>query len=447
MKRVKIVGGGLAGSEAAYQVAKRGGAVTLFEMRPSQLTKAHKTGKLAELVCSNSFRGADLTNAVGLLKEELRIGGSLIMEAADAAKVPAGGALAVDREVFSSYVDGKVRNHPLIEVREEEIKEVPLPGPDEITVVATGPLTSHSLSSSIADLTGAQHLSFFDAISPIVLYESLDLSCMFMQSRYGKGEGSDYLNIPLSNEQYLEFVADIMAAEKFGGHQEVENDQIEGLRPFEGCMPIEEMASRGIDTLRHGPMKPVGLTDPRDGKRPYAVIQLRRDDLGGELWSIVGFQTRMKHPEQLRVFRKLPGFKEAEFVRLGTVHRNSFIESPKLINPTLSLRDNPRLFFAGQITGVEGYVESTAAGLVAGINASRLLSGIEPIKAPIDSATGALLSYISDPTRKEFQPMNVNFGLMPSYFEDLGRKVGKDQRRHLVGQRALASFREFIAGA
>lgn len=447
-KHCTVIGAGLAGSEAAWQLVRRGISVTLHEMRPGVTTKAHKSGDFAELVCSNSFRGASLTNAVGLLKEELKIFGSLIMEAALACEVPAGGALAVDRDRFSRYVSQKLRTHPLITVREGEVVDIPLSTRNAPVIIATGPLTSQALAKKIEALTGHGRLAFFDAISPIVLKESLDLTPMYFKSRYEKGNGDDYLNIPLDAEQYKAFIDAVTAAEKFGGHEEVESDAIEGLRPFEGCMPIEDMAARGFDTLRHGPLKPKGLRHPVTGIQPHAVIQLRQDDTEGNLWSLVGFQTRMKHPEQLRVFRSLPGMQEAEFVRLGSVHRNSFIESPKVLQPTLELRTCEGLFFAGQITGVEGYVESTSGGLLAGINAARTLAGEELITFPPSTAIGALAQYISDPSREYFQPMNISFGIMPSYFErEEGKlkKSGKDAWRLEVSERALKECRSLVS--
>ncbi len=445
-----IIGGGLAGSEAAWQLVRRGLPVVLCEMRPQVMTKAHRTGKLAELVCSNSFRGADLSNAVGLLKEELKRLGSLVMESALVAEVPAGGALAVDRIIFSNYIDEKLRKHPLVTVREGEIEEIPQSSPDAPVIVATGPLTSKSLARSIEALTGEGRLAFFDAISPIMFAESLDMSQLFRQSRYDKGNGDDYLNIPLSEEQYRRFVDEVKAAEKYGGHEEVESDSIENLRPFEGCMPIEEMIDRGPDTLLFGPLKPVGLTDPKTGKRPFAVIQLRQDDKAGQTWSLVGMQTRLKHPEQLRIFRMLPGLENAEFVRLGSVHRNSFINSPHCLEATLEFRTRPGLFFAGQITGVEGYVESTAGGMLAGINAGRMLRGEPLVTFPVETAIGALMAYISDPERKDFQPMNISFGLMPSYLEsetrdERGKKIGKKDRRVIASQAALALVEKLAA--
>lgn len=448
MHTVRIIGGGLAGSEAAWQLASRGIAVELFEMRPERMTKAHRTQSLAELVCSNSFRGADLANAVGLLKAELRVFDSLIMRAADAAQVPAGGALAVDRDLFSAFVEETLTTHPLVQIQRQEITEIPDATRARPVIVATGPLTSPALSNAIQKLTGAESLAFFDAISPIILAESIDESQLFRQSRYEKGAGDDYLNIPLSKEAYYAFVEAVSTGEKFGGHEEVESDDVSNLRPFEGCMPIEEMIARGPDTLLFGPLKPVGLVDPRTGRSPYAVVQLRQDDKAGTLWSMVGFQTRLKHPEQQRIFRSLPGLENAEFVRLGSVHRNTFIDSPKCLNATLEFRSMPGLFFAGQVTGTEGYVESTTGGLIAGVNAARAIAGFELRGFPVDTAMGSLAAYISAEERREFQPMNISFGLMPSYFEipkrdKSGRKIAKRERREMTADRALASLRAF----
>lgn len=443
VEQVTIIGAGLAGSEAAWQLAQRGIGVRLCEMRPKIMTKAHSSDQCAELVCSNSFRGAALTQAVGLLKEELRLLGSLIMAAADATKVPAGGALAVDRDRFSALVSERIRNHSLITYCVGEAQEIPPFSKESPVIIATGPLTSKPLFDSVAKLLGMQHLAFFDAISPIITVDSIDQTVMFRQSRYDKGEGDDYLNIPLNEEEYYRFVADVDAGEKFGGHEEVEADDVSGLRPFEGCMPIEEMVARGKDTLRFGPMKPVGLTDPRNGKRPYAVIQLRQDNREGTLWSLVGFQTRLKHGEQQRILRSLPGMSEAEFVRLGSVHRNSFIESPRCLDASLQARNHPGLFFAGQVTGVEGYVESTAAGLAAALSVASLLRKGTTVITPLGTATGALMHYVSDPERKFFQPMNVSFGLMPSYFEQPRGKDGKNAHRQRVSDKALEQMREF----
>lgn len=438
---VSIIGAGLAGSEAAWQVARRGIPVALHEMRPTKLTKAHRTAGCAELVCSNSFRGRSLSNAVGVLKEELKIYDSLVMKAAALTEVPAGGALAVDRVAFSSWIDETIRTHPLISFKTGEITTLPEASANSPVIVATGPLTSPGLSKEIEQFTGTGHLSFFDAISPIISVESIDLGKVFRQSRYNKGT-DDYLNIPLNQKQYYQFVDDIIQAEKFGGHEEIESDCIDELRPFEGCMPIEDMIERGRDTLLFGPLKPVGLTDPTTGTRPYAVIQLRQDDSAGNLWSMVGFQTRMRHGEQKRIIRSLPGLESAEFVRLGSVHRNTFIDSPQILQPTLEARNRPGLFFAGQITGVEGYVESTAGGLVAGLNAVALMKNHEPIAFPADTAIGSLMNYISATERTDFQPMNISFGLMASYFEirkSRGKKVGKKECRILAAEQALRS--------
>lgn len=441
-QKVRIIGGGLAGSEAAWQCIRQGVSVELYEMRPSVTTKAHRSGLFAELVCSNSFRGKALTNAVGLLKEELICLQSLIMEAALVAEVPAGGALAVDRHCFSGFVDQRLRQHPLVTVCAGEVTSVPQPAENCPVIIATGPLTSRALALALEEFLGSTQLAFFDAISPILLDESIDKSKLFLQSRYDKG-GDHYWNIPLTKDEYYQFVEAVQCGEKFSGHEEVESDSTENLRPFEGCMPIEDMVLRGPDTLLFGPMKPVGLTDPRTGRRPYAVIQLRQDDKAGTLWSMVGFQTRLKQSEQMRIFRSLPGLMNAEFVRLGSVHRNTFINSPQCLEPTLESRKTPGLFFAGQITGVEGYVESTAGGLVAGLNAVCFLKRQPLIVFPPETAIGALLGYISDRTRKDFQPMNVHFGLMPSYQQsplrdEQGRKRSKADRRTGVSEKALS---------
>lgn len=444
--RVVVVGAGLAGSEAAWQLAERGVAVELREMRPQRMTKAHRTGLCAELVCSNSLRGAALTNAVGLLKEELRRLGSLVMQAADRCRVPAGGALAVDRDRFSEYIDGMVRSHPLISVKEGEVTEIPAASPDKLVIIATGPLTSHTLATRVAELTGAEQLAFFDAISPIILDESLDKSKVFRQSRYDKGGSDDYLNAPLEKDQYLQFVDAVKQGEKFGAHDEIDSDLVAELRPFEGCMPIEEMVERGPDTLRFGPMKPVGLTDPRTGKRPYAVVQLRQDDSDGHRWSMVGFQTRLRHPEQLRIFRTIPGLEGAEFVRLGSVHRNTFLNSPSCLRPTLQFRGNDALLFAGQITGVEGYVESTAGGLVAAYTASRLLDKKDPLIFPRETAIGSLMHYISSADPRYFQPMNISYGLMESYLsQPRTRNEGKEARRLKCAEISFSALQAFLA--
>lgn len=445
---VTIIGAGLAGSEAAWQLATRGVSVTLYEMRPGVQTPAHKTEKFAELVCSNSFRGAALSNAVGLLKEELRLFRSLIMEAAEVAKVPAGGALAVDRDVFSSYVTEKLHSHPLITIVEKEITSIPEASPEQLVIIATGPLTSRPLAEAIEKLVGEESLAFFDAISPIMLDESLDHSKIFRQSRYDKGDGDDYLNIPLDRELYYWFVDEVLKAEKYSGNTAVETDSLDRLRPFEGCMPIEDMVERGPETLRFGPFKPRGLKDPATGKEPYAVLQLRQDDKEATIWSMVGMQTRMKRPDQQRIFCSLPGLEQAEFVRYGSVHRNTFINSPVCLNASLAFKAVPGLYFAGQITGVEGYVESTASGLVAGINVARKALGQSDLVFPIETSTGSLMNYVSSPERKEFQPMNISFGLMPSYSSFPkklnGRRLGKADRRMHVSELALDKASSFI---
>jgi methylenetetrahydrofolate--tRNA-(uracil-5-)-methyltransferase len=423
---VTIVGGGLAGSEIAWQLTRKGIRVNLFEMRPKVKTEAHKTGDLAELVCSNSFRGASLTNAVGLLKEELRVCGSLIMEAADFFSLPAGGALAVDRVRFSKFITEKLRNEPLIEFHEEEVVEIP----DSPCFIATGPLTSEALAKAIATKLGEGELAFYDAIAPIVYGESINWDIVFKQSRYDKG-GDDYANVPLSKDEYLRFIELVKSAEKVSFGPD--------LKPFEGCMPIEDMVERGDDTLRYGPLKPVGLIDPRTGKRPHAVVQLRQDDKEGHLWNMVGFQTRMKFGEQKKVIRTLPGLENAEFVRMGSLHRNTFINSPKCLNPSMELRDHSGVYIAGQLTGVEGYVESTASGMAA---ARHFLCGDV---FPEDTAIGSLCRYVSDPNRKDFQPMNISFGLMGSYFtEDKVSIRDKDERRLKTSNQALLSLKRFL---
>ena len=423
--KATVIGAGIAGSEAAWQLAQAGVDVEVLEMRPLVMTKAHRTGLCAELVCSNSFRGADLSNAVGLLKEELKRWQTLFMEAAIEAEVAAGGALAVDREVFSRFIDTRIRSHLRIKIIAKEGLDIPQASREQPVIIAAGPLAGASLARSIAELTGEGSLAFYDAISPIILDQSIDHQQCFLQSRYDKGPGNDYLNLPLSKEQYYRFVEEIVQAEKHSGHEGTEGE--DAIRPFEGCMPIEDMAVRGPDTLLFGPLKPVGLSDPRTGKRPYAVVQLRHDDKAGTLWNMVGMQTRMKHGEQLRIFRRLPGLEQAEFVRLGTVHRNTFINSPQCLNSTLEFRRIPGLFFAGQITGTEGYVEAAAGGLAAGINAARVMRGQEPAVFSAKTAVGALLAYISDPARKDFQPMNISYGLMPSYLSMEKTRTGRQK--------------------
>lgn len=422
-----IIGAGLAGCEAAWQAAQRGVAVTLHEMKPEKYSPAHHLPGLAELVCSNSLRGDSLENAVGLLKEELRRGGSLVMEAAEATRVPAGGALAVDRKLFSAYVTARITGHPLIRLKQGEVQSIPAEG---TVIIASGPLTSDLLAASLSGLTG-DRLYFYDAIAPIVTADSMDRDKVFAASRYGKGDGDDYLNCPLSQKEYRAFVEELNKGEKVAARE------FEKLVHFEGCMPVEELAGRGEDTLRFGPMKPVGLTDPRTGIEPHAVIQLRAENREKTMYNLVGFQTKLTWPEQRRIFRTIPGLERAEFVRLGSMHRNTFINAPALLLPTQQLKSDPRIFFAGQITGVEGYVESAGSGFLAGITASRLLKGIpDPAVPPAETALGALVSHITNADVRHFQPMNVNYGLFP----DLEERVKKKERRGKLAERALASL-------
>lgn len=434
MKKVIIVGAGMAGSEAAWQVANRGIKVDLYEMRPVKSTPAHKTDKFAELVCSNSLRGAGLENAVGLLKEEMRRLKSLIMESADINRVPAGGALAVDREGFSQYITDKVKNHPNITVINEEIAQIPTEE-DAITIIASGPLTSEVLAKSIKELTGQEYFYFYDAAAPLIAKESIDMSKAYRASRYGKGT-ADYINCAMDKEQYEHFWHELVNAEM------APIKEFEKAKFFEGCMPVEEMARRGEDTLLFGPLKPVGLEDPRTGKRPYAVVQLRQDNVADSLYNIVGFQTHLKWPEQKRVFGLIPGLENAEFVRYGVMHRNTFINSPELLRPTLQFYNRDDLLFAGQMTGVEGYVESAASGLVAGINAAYLAQGQEPVIFPKETAHGSMCNYITSAVAKHFQPMNANFGLMPPLEERIRDKKLKKQK---IAQRALEFLDKFSA--
>ena len=453
MPSIHIIGGGLAGTEAAWQAAAAGVRVVLHEMRPTRPTAVHKTDKLAELVCSNSFRGDKLDNAVGLLKEEMRRLGSLVMRAAEEARVPAGAALAVDRERFSAAVTDAITSHPLIEVRREEVPRVPgkLDGP---IIIATGPLTSNALSADIASMVGAQHLYFYDAISPIVLAETIDRSKVFRASRWGRslrgtdsvqeagtacgvdnGEG-DYLNCPFNADAYARFYEALMAAEKASLHE------FDDPKFFEGCLPIEVMAARGVDTLRFGPMKPVGLPDPRTGREAYAIVQLRQDDLAGDHYSLVGFQTQMKWGEQARVLRMIPGLEQAEFVRFGMVHRNTYINGPTVLQPTWQTRQRADLFFAGQISGVEGYVESAASGLMAGRNAVALVRGQLPAPLPRETALGALAFYVANANPQHYQPTNVTFGIMPPLTSSDGRRVPKkkEERKLAYADRALEAL-------
>ncbi len=448
---IHIIGGGLAGSEAAWQAARAGVPVILHEMRPVRSTDAHVTDRLAELVCSNSFRSDDSeTNAVGLLHAELRRCDSLIMRAADTHKVPAGAALAVDREGFAEAVSRAIEAEPMVTVVRDEVAGLP-PADWDSVIVATGPLTSPALSEAIAALTGQDSLAFFDAIAPIVYRESIDFTKAWFQSRYDKagpgGDGADYVNCPLEREQYEAFIDALLAGEK------TDFKEWERSTPyFEGCLPIEVMASRGRDTLRFGPMKPVGLTDPNTGRRPWAVVQLRQDNALGTLFNIVGFQTKLKHAEQKRIFRMIPGLERAEFARLGGMHRNTFINSPKLLDGTLRMRAEPRLRFAGQITGVEGYVESAAIGLLTGRFAAAERRGEAPSLPPATTALGALLAHVTGGAdAKTFQPMNCNFGLFPPLAEDAqvdrkGRpRIRGEDRKRLLAARALRDLDSWLA--
>jgi len=439
---VHVVGGGLAGSEAAWQIAERGVPVVLHEMRPERKTPAHQTHGLAELVCSNSFRSDDaMNNAVGLLHAELRRCGSLILRCGDAHRLPAGGALAVDRHGFSDAVTAALESHPLVEIRREEIAGLP-PGEWDSVILATGPLTSPALAEAIARLGGEDGLAFFDAIAPIIYRESIDFSTAWFQSRYDKGGGKDYINCPLNREQYEAFIDALLAGEKTE-FREWEKD----TPYFEGCLPIEVMAERGRETLRYGPMKPVGLIDPATGREAYAVVQLRQDNALATLFNMVGFQTKLKYGEQLRIFRMIPGLEQAEFARLGGVHRNTFINSPKLLDGFLRLKNEPRLRLAGQITGVEGYVESAAVGLLAGRFAAAERRGEEPLLPPETTALGGLLNHITGGADAEtFQPMNINFGLLPPLEPQPGQKrLKKRDRKPALAQRALEDLDRWLA--
>ena len=440
---VNIIGGGLAGSEAAWLLANFGIPVTVHEMRPKKMTEVHKTENFSELVCSNSFRSDDYeNNAVGLLHQELRILNSLIMDCADKTKIPAGGALAVDRDKFSSMISSKISNHNLISINREEIKNLNSLDNSDPLLIATGPLTSESLANSIISNTGENSLAFFDAIAPIVYFESIDMSKAWFQSRYDKGDGKDYINCPLSKEEYFIFVSELLKSKK------IDFKKWEKETPyFEGCMPIEVMAERGIETLRHGPLKPFGLTNEHDpSNKPYAVIQLRQDNTLGTLWNIVGFQTKMTYEEQKRVFKTIPGLENANFARLGGLHRNTFINSPSLLNNELSLKSSPNIYFAGQITGVEGYVESAAIGLLAALFISLLIKNKEIIFPPNESALGSLLNHVTNNANRDtFQPMNINFGLFPNIISNDGKqkKIDKRLRRNLISQNALDKINEW----
>ncbi|HCN59553.1 FADH(2)-oxidizing methylenetetrahydrofolate--tRNA-(uracil(54)-C(5))-methyltransferase TrmFO [Mammaliicoccus fleurettii] len=429
MTSINVIGAGLAGSEAAHQIAKRGIHVNLYEMRPVKQTPAHHTDQFAELVCSNSLRGNQLTNAVGVLKEEMRQLDSLIIKAADNARVPAGGALAVDRHDFAGYITDTLKNHSNITVKNEEITEIP-EGP---TIIATGPLTTESLTKQIMDITGEEQLYFYDAAAPIIDKESINMDKVYLKSRYDKGDAA-YLNCPMTEEEFDTFYNALIKADV------VPLKEFEKEIYFEGCMPFEVMAERGKKTLLFGPMKPVGLEDPKTGKRPYAVVQLRQDDAAGTLYNIVGFQTHLKWGAQKEVISLIPGLENVDIVRYGVMHRNTFINSPNALKETYQLNSRNDLFFAGQMTGVEGYVESAASGLIAGINASKLVSDLEPIKFPRETIIGSMAYYITHANKKNFQPMNANFGLLPSLEK---RIKDKKVRYETLANRALKHLNSF----
>ncbi|HSP07196.1 MAG TPA: methylenetetrahydrofolate--tRNA-(uracil(54)-C(5))-methyltransferase (FADH(2)-oxidizing) TrmFO [Acidobacteriota bacterium] len=430
---IRVIGGGLAGTEAAWQTAKFGLRVDLYEMRPVRKTAAHTTGNLAELVCSNSLKSNDTNHAPGLLKEEMRILDSLILRAADRSSVPAGMSLSVDREAFASFIQQELERLPNIRIRREEVVAIPSDG---VNIIATGPLTSESMAASIRDFTQSPYLYYYDALSPIVEVDSIDRSVVFAASRYGKGEG-DYLNCPMNREEYDSFYEALTAAEVHP------LKDFEKAVFFEGCLPIEELARRGRDTLRFGPMKPVGLTDPRTGRRPYAVLQLRQDNLAASHYNMVGFQTSMKFSEQARVFRLIPGLQSGEFIRYGWIHRNTYLNAPAILTETYQARSNPALFFAGQLSGVEGYVDSAASGLLAGVNAARFALGLPARVPPPSTAIGALAHYISHADAKHFQPMNITFGLIVA--QEIQSFRDKQRKKELLVKQALEAIREFAA--
>ena len=425
---VTVVGGGLAGSEAAWQIARLGVPARLHEMRPLTQTPAHRTGLLGELVCSNSFKSDELSNAHGLLKAEMRRFGSLVLRVADATRIPAGAALAVDRDAFASRVTAAIESEPLIETRRGEVRDIPTEGP---VILATGPLVSPALTEAIGRFTGREHLYFYDAISPVVEAGSIDRSVAYAASRYGKGDGADYLNCPMTREQYDAFIEAILAATGADLHE------FERGHFFEGCLPIEELALRGRDTPRFGPMKPVGLPDPRTGRSPHAVVQLRQDTLAADHYSMVGFQNQLRHDEQARIFRMIPGLEKARFARLGMIHRNSYICAPSVLLPTWQARARSDLFFAGQVSGVEGYLESAASGMLAGVNAARLTRGDIPLVPPPDTALGALCRYVAGAESAGYQPTNISFGLLPPLASPAR---GRKPRRAELARRALSSL-------
>ena len=434
---INVIGGGLAGVEAAWQAAESGANVRLYEMRPVSQTPAHRTDKLAEIVCSNSLKSDEPGSAPYLLKEELRRGLSLVLEAAAATRVPAGAALSVDRGRFAEYITEKIEQHPNIELIREEIREIP---DDEVSIVATGPLTSDALTASIMRFTGDDQLYFYDAIAPIVAADSIDMSIAFKAARYDKG-GDDYINCPFDRDQYARFYDELVNAKS------VPVKRFEETQWFEACLPLEELARRGVDTLRFGPMKPKGLRDPKTGYEPYACVQLRQENLMADAYGLVGFQNHLKYGEQARVMRLIPGLEDAEILQYGQIHRNTFINSPKILNETLTTKSNSRLFFAGQITGVEGYVESVATGWLAGLNAVRVLRGQRLLTAPPTSAIGALCRYVSNVETKNFQPVNITFGLLEPLPEELRKKHRNKRERHMVQvERALKDWDGFVQG-
>lgn len=435
MRQITIIGGGLAGVEAAWQAANAGAHVRLFEMRPAKQTPAHRTDKLAEIVCSNSLKSDEPGTASYLLKEELRRSASLVMEAAAATRVPAGAALAVDRERFAKEITGRIESHPNIDIVREEMISIPL---DAITIIATGPLTSEALTADIMKLTGDDQLYFYDAIAPIIAADSIDCSIAFRAARYGKG-GDDYLNCPLNEDEYARFHEALMAANS------VPLQRFEETRWFEACLPIEELARRGPETLRYGPMKPVGLIDPRTGREPYAAVQLRQENLMADAYSMVGFQNHLRYGEQARVLRMIPGLGQAEFLQFGQIHRNTYINGPSVLSATMQMQKHPNIFFAGQITGVEGYVESVAMGWLAGLNAARLLKGEELLVAPPRSAIGALARYVSRAETKNYQPVNITFALLEPLTRDEARSVKRKRDRHsLQVNLALKEWNEWL---
>lgn len=425
-----MVGGGLAGCEAAFALAERGVSVTLYEMRPVRMTPAHQTDSLAELVCSNTFKSVEPSHAHGLLKAEMRLLGSIVLQAADEARIPGGSALAVDRVVFAKGVQQRVLSHPSITLVREEVTALPSPA-----IIATGPLTSDALASAITNRLTAQSLAFFDAIAPIVSADSLDFSGLFKASRYGKGGGDDYWNCPFTQSEYEAFVSALIQGEQY-----VPGHEWDKVSYFEGCLPVEEMAQRGIETLRFGPMKPIGLWDKKNNREPYAVVQLRQEDRAAQMWNLVGFQTRLKTGAQQRVFRTIPGLGHAEFLRFGSIHRNTYLNAPEALSAHLSTKDDPQVLFAGQLTGVEGYTESAATGLMAGINLARLLAGEEPLVPPPTTMLGSLYRYLRETEPKRFQPMNANFGLMEPLEHAPKDKLKK---KEALAERALREMRAF----